>query len=1175
MLASGALLVVRAWEEMSSGSSDVRDSEGGRLGGARADFVGSLGRKVNDTLDVLVALEDDPSSRPARDELRRRLHALAAGARLLRFDAMARSLQEALAVLDRGTMTGALTEQEVAFVAQVVRDLPAMAWGESPPSDVPASPAPDELPRALPVAVLVVGDEGLAEALGDEGGPSARTFERERIEDAQSALDLARAYAPDLIVVDADVPQCAQLVEALLDDPLTEPVPIVVVGSFRTSEEAARFVALGVARAMTKPVVPSVLRGVCDDVIEAREARPARTALGEPTLEQLAVRLAEEVRRALVDSVDGPARACRVPLGEGTEVLGAVWGAIARVQAVVTQKTGGAVRFAGSTPDGAIALAPWLHQDVPASERLAGRGRGATGDVRLPGRRVVVADDDPGVTWFISDLLRTAGCEVFEALDGNTALEHAFRVHPDLVVSDILMPGRDGFALCRALRRDVAMRDVPVILLSWKEDLLQRVRELGASASAYMRKESDSRSILARVREVLQPRARIEMRIRGDGEVRGRLDGLTPRLLLELVGAVRKDARVSVRDATCLYEIEIRGGVPRKATSTASDGSYVSGERAVARLLSLGDGRFVVSPSVEPIRGELAGTLSDMLAGPIAAARGAIAAVTGARTMSVERITLDDDSLEEYLSATPDPAWTVVKRLSRAASPRQMLLAGEVSPSLLEDVLVDLASRGAIRAVQGPNRADLLTPEVDSALALLGGAPRRSRSLPPNARPSVLPAPVAIRPVPRAPSTAPSPGVAKAPRESHRPTTPSPPPQALDAWGDGPPSSLEDAVMREISDRSPDAGAARVTTPKPPPIVEPSQLRKRPSSNPPTQHEPPQHADEPTALPSMPPDAMVPDAGGPDEGPAANLGAPHDPPSTALAEPTDEPSPLPELPPPLEPAVPAASGASQPPVPDEGVQPADGRLVPPESPRPPSVAPPAAELAEAIPAPLLEPEPAEERYTSPFALTTEAREPARLAPRAIATEEWGEVASPAPWKPSQESPAEGPPSVERTLRLVPMPPSPSPSKRPAAVRPKPEPWLFLIAFVLLGLTVGVVLYVNRADDAELARAIPPVPTLVASGASAPATSPPSIRLDDPADPPPVPPGLGLVVVTAPPGVRVRIDGAVAGMGPRVDAIAAPGYHEVRVEQQEAGDDKQVVVEVRAGKTTRIGSAQLP
>ena len=83
---------------MSTGPSDPKDSGGSRLGGARADFVASLGRKVQDARELIAALEDDPSSRPPRDELRRKLHALGSGARLLRFEAMARSLAEALTV---------------------------------------------------------------------------------------------------------------------------------------------------------------------------------------------------------------------------------------------------------------------------------------------------------------------------------------------------------------------------------------------------------------------------------------------------------------------------------------------------------------------------------------------------------------------------------------------------------------------------------------------------------------------------------------------------------------------------------------------------------------------------------------------------------------------------------------------------------------------------------------------------------------------------------------------------------------------------------------------------------------------------------------------------------------------------------------------------------------------
>ncbi len=822
---------------MSSTTSGARETQGGRLGGARADFVASLGRKVGDARELLAVLEDDLSSRPARDELRRRIHALGSGARLLRFDAMARSLQEALAALDRSTEGPALAsvqEQELAFVARVLDDLPALAWGEAPPREPP--PPSEEVregPGQLPMSILVVGEEDLADCLTAEGGIGARTFECERTEDVHTALELTRAYAPDLVLVDADLAGAAELVEALLDDPLTEPVPLVVIGTFAAPEDSARYVALGVSKALSKPAAPEAIRGACDEILDARDGRTMRITLGEPTLEQLSERLVDELRRGLLDAVDKPARACRVPLGEGTEVIGALWGAIARIQEIVTQKTAGAVRFGGDAPEGAIALAPWLHQDLPGSERMAGRGRGAGADVRLRGRRVVVADDDPGVTWFISDLLRTAGCEVHEALDGNTALDLAFRIQPELVVSDILMPGLDGFALCRALRHDVALRDTPVILLSWKEDLLQRVRELGASAAAYMRKESDSRSILARVREVLRPRARIEARLRGDGEARGRLDGLSPRLLLELVGSIRRNARVTVRDATCLYEIEIRDGAPRKATRTASDGGYRSGERALGSLLAVGAGRFVVTPSNEPVRADLSGSLFDLLARPVATARGVLAASTGPQTMNVERIVLDADTLDDYLRATPDPARAVIRKLAEGASPREMLLAGEVSPRLLEDVLADLATRDTIRSIEGPGGADLLTPAVEAALAVLRGGQSTPRSMPPGARVSAAPPAAAPRTVsrqaPRPASPVPAPPRAPAPAAVEKdeydpldwpspdsvpppePRRASPPTTVPDDDEGAMPSSLEDAVMRELSDRSPAPGSTRAS----------------------------------------------------------------------------------------------------------------------------------------------------------------------------------------------------------------------------------------------------------------------------------------------------------------------------------------------------------------------------
>jgi hypothetical protein len=110
----------------------------------------------------------------------------------------------------------------------------------------------------------------------------------------------------------------------------------------------------------------------------------------------------------------------------------------------------------------------------------------------------------------------------------------------------------------------------------------------------------------------------------------------------------------------------------------------------------------------------------------------------------------------------------------------------------------------------------------------------------------------------------------------------------------------------------------------------------------------------------------------------------------------------------------------------------------------------------------------------------------------------------------------------------------------------------------------------------------PTPSLQASAASvmsataasaSAVASAPSAPPDELGPGDDVPPGYGLIVVTAPSGARVRLDGAIAGIGP-VSAVAAPGYHDVRVE----GEGKEAavqVLEVRAGKAIRWSPTPAP
>jgi len=267
------------------------------------------------------------------------------------------------------------------------------------------------------------------------------------------------------------------------------------------------------------------------------------------------------------------------------------------------------------------------------------------------------------------------------------------------------MPHLDGFALCRALKRDVVLRDVPVILLSWKEDLLQRVRELGADADGYLRKEASAGAIVQRVREVLRQRRRVAERISGSREVRGRLDGLTTRTLVRLTCEHRPTSTILVRDASFLYEIEIRDGRPARATRTASDGTFDRGEGVLAAMLGVGAGRFVVGPTpqpgegIAPVSADLVGTLEEQLLPMIAIARAAQRLLSGAALVRVDRVTIDEDRLGAYVQSTPEPARSLLRSLAGGASPRKMIVEGQQPTRLLEDVLADAAAHGAVREI--------------------------------------------------------------------------------------------------------------------------------------------------------------------------------------------------------------------------------------------------------------------------------------------------------------------------------------------------------------------------------------------------------------------------------------------------------------------------------------------
>lgn len=119
--------------------------------------------------------------------------------------------------------------------------------------------------------------------------------------------------------------------------------------------------------------------------------------------------------------------------------------------------------------------------------------------------RILVVDDEPNVRDTVAFNLKREGFDVSFASDGIAAIDLARSLHPDVVVLDIMLPGIDGFQVCRTIREEST---VPILLLSARGEEIDRVVGLELGADDFLAKPFAMRELVARVRAMLR-RARM------------------------------------------------------------------------------------------------------------------------------------------------------------------------------------------------------------------------------------------------------------------------------------------------------------------------------------------------------------------------------------------------------------------------------------------------------------------------------------------------------------------------------------------------------------------------------------------------------------------------------------------------------------------------------------------
>ena len=119
-------------------------------------------------------------------------------------------------------------------------------------------------------------------------------------------------------------------------------------------------------------------------------------------------------------------------------------------------------------------------------------------------KRLLVVDDDPGLLLAVSETLRAEGYDVKTARRGAEALIIVAQTLPDLIISDIRMPGMDGYQLVRNLRSNARTRLVPIVFLTAKDEIADRIEGFRTGVDAYLTKPFEPEELAAIVAAILQ-----------------------------------------------------------------------------------------------------------------------------------------------------------------------------------------------------------------------------------------------------------------------------------------------------------------------------------------------------------------------------------------------------------------------------------------------------------------------------------------------------------------------------------------------------------------------------------------------------------------------------------------------------------------------------------------------
>lgn len=115
---------------------------------------------------------------------------------------------------------------------------------------------------------------------------------------------------------------------------------------------------------------------------------------------------------------------------------------------------------------------------------------------------VLIVEDEPNIVLSVKFLMEGAGFDVRVASDGNSALKEVNQSPPNIILLDVMLPDRDGYSVCEAIKANADWQDIRILMLTAKGRDLDREKGLALGADDYITKPFSTRELVERVVEV-------------------------------------------------------------------------------------------------------------------------------------------------------------------------------------------------------------------------------------------------------------------------------------------------------------------------------------------------------------------------------------------------------------------------------------------------------------------------------------------------------------------------------------------------------------------------------------------------------------------------------------------------------------------------------------------------